>query len=235
MAVHLRPRLAAAAAMVPEGCRAVADIGCDHGRLGVALLQQGRCERVIAADIGEAPLKRARALYARCGLTERAEIRMGDGLSVLRPGEADAVCICGMGGALMARILAAASPPLMGAKVCILQPMRGVEDIRRWLYENRYRIVTDRVIKDAGRYYQVFSAVPGERDTIPPGWPGGCFDLGHHALGDPLLPDLAKAMLAQHELRLRTAGGTRGEALLREKAAWMERILELCEQREDRP
>jgi len=220
--------------MIPEGCRVAADIGCDHGRLGIALLQQGLCERVIAADIGEAPLDRARTLYARCGLTERAELRIGDGLGVLEPGEAEAVCICGMGGALMARILAAAPVPLMGAKVCVLQPMRGVEDIRRWLYENQYRIVTDRVIKDAGRYYQVFSAVPGEQDSFPPGWPEGCFNLGHHALSDPLLPELAQEMLAQHALRLKTAGGTRGENLLRKKAGWMERILELCEGK-DRP
>ena len=40
MYVHLRPRLSRALDML-RGSQTVADIGSDHGRLAVALLQQG--------------------------------------------------------------------------------------------------------------------------------------------------------------------------------------------------
>ena len=50
MYVHLRPRLSRALDML-RGSQTVADIGSDHGRLAVALLQQGAAERVIACDI----------------------------------------------------------------------------------------------------------------------------------------------------------------------------------------
>ncbi|MFQ8833018.1 MAG: SAM-dependent methyltransferase [Ruthenibacterium lactatiformans] len=46
----LDARLAAAAAYVRPGCVA-ADVGCDHGRLSVALAAQGKCRKIIASDI----------------------------------------------------------------------------------------------------------------------------------------------------------------------------------------
>ena len=51
-----KPRLRAIAALVPEDCQCLADIGTDHGYLPAALLRAGRCRRAIAADIGAAPL-----------------------------------------------------------------------------------------------------------------------------------------------------------------------------------
>ena len=56
---HLDARLGTIAAMVPR-CRAVADIGCDHGLLVAALLEGGRCDYGIAADINPMPLEKAR-------------------------------------------------------------------------------------------------------------------------------------------------------------------------------
>ena len=99
---------------------------------------------------------------------------------MLQCGEADAVAMLGMGGTLMARLLDACEQPLMGARLLVLQPMRAEEDIRRYLYEHGYRIRDDRVVRDAGRLYQVFSVLPpcaGERDDWPVGFPAGCFPV----------------------------------------------------------
>ena len=65
--IRLRPRLQAAADMI-NGSHRAADIGCDHGRLSVALLQQGRADRVIASDISAPSLQKATELAALCGL-----------------------------------------------------------------------------------------------------------------------------------------------------------------------
>ena len=91
MQVHLRPRLAVAAAYL-SGAGTVADIGCDHGRLAVALLQQGAVRHVIASDLSADSLQKARALAARCNVGENAlSFFVSDGLSHLTPGEADAL------------------------------------------------------------------------------------------------------------------------------------------------
>ena len=212
----------------------VADIGCDHGRLCCALLQRDARARCIASDVSVPSLAKARSLARLTGLWERIDFRIGDGLSVLHDGEAEAVALLGMGGTLMARLLDACPTPLMGARLAVLQPMRAGEDIRRYLYARGYCVERDLVVADAGRLYEVFSVLPpapGARDAWPEGFPVDCFSVGYRAFAtrEPLLEALVQRQLAQCELRLRTARGTPGEATLAEKAAQMRAILERLE------
>ena len=99
----LDARLLAAAAYVRRGAL-VADIGCDHGKLAVYLARTGAARRVVAADIRPAPLARARALVEkhRCGAA--VECRLGDGLHVLSPDEADDIVIAGVSGVTAAEM-----------------------------------------------------------------------------------------------------------------------------------
>lgn len=229
----LRPRLEAALSLL-KGRAVVADIGCDHGRLCCALLQRDARARCIASDVSVPSLAKARSLARLTGLWERIDFRIGDGLSVLHDGEAEAVALLGMGGTLMARLLDACPTPLMGARLAVLQPMRAGEDIRRYLYARGYCVERDLVVADAGRLYEVFSVLPpapGARDAWPEGFPVDCFSVGYRAFAtrEPLLEALVQRQLAQCELRLRTARGTPGEATLAEKAAQMRAILERLE------
>jgi tRNA (adenine22-N1)-methyltransferase len=59
--------------MIPSGAR-VADIGADHGYLGIYLLQTGVASFVTASDVREQPLDSARANAARFGMTERMDL-----------------------------------------------------------------------------------------------------------------------------------------------------------------
>ena len=137
--IRLRPRLQAAADMI-NGSHLAADIGCDHGRLSVALLQQGRADRVIASDISAPSLQKATELAALCGLGSRLTTVLSDGMAHLGPDEADAIAICGMGGELIARILEANLPAAKNARCITMQPMRGIEELRQFLRKNEFRI-----------------------------------------------------------------------------------------------
>ena len=88
MKLELSPRLEAIAGLVPEGCGCLADIGTDHGYVPVSLLLEGRIRRAVAADIGALPLDHARRTAEQYGVAEKLDFRLGDGLSVLSPGEA---------------------------------------------------------------------------------------------------------------------------------------------------
>ena len=225
--IHPRERLDCAIELL-SGAQVVADVGCDHGRLSCALIQRDLASRCIAIDISEPSLKKAERLIRQIGAQARIETRLGDGLAPLAAGEADAIAILGMGGTLMAQILSV-EPPLMGAGICVLQPMRAAEDIRRWLYERNYPILGDRVVLDAGRYYQVFSAGQPQaiRQALPDGWPEECFALGYTAFArrEPLMKPLAEKMLATARRKLRTQQAD----ALREQAAQLERILKRWE------
>ena len=204
--VRLRPRLQVAADMITNSEHA-ADIGCDHGRLSVALLQQGRTMAVTASDISEPSLEKARLLADKCGLSHRMAAVVSDGMSHLSPGAADAIIIAGMGGELIAEILAAALPVARGAKCIVMQPMRGVEELRRFLRENEFCIPDERLVQDAGRIYQIISAAPGRPDPIPSWFPEDEYSLGYRLFenGDPLLLPLLEQHRAGHLRRLKQA------------------------------
>lgn len=225
--VNLTPRLTSALEML-RGYDVVADIGCDHGRLTAALLQKQICRRIIASDVSRPSLEKARMLIDHIGLSDQVSFREGDGCSVLSPGECDAIAMLGMGGTLMIRILEACSVPLMGAKAAVLQPMRAQDDIRQYLHINGFRVVSDRVVSDHGRLYQVFKTVPGNAsEQLPDGFPIDFYDVGYRAFADRdvLLPDLCRQQLAAHKKMLLTAAGTGGEAIIRHKIDALERIL----------
>ncbi len=156
--IQLSPRLAAVARHVPAG-RPFADIGTDHAYLPVHLVQSGRVPRAVAGDVLPGPLQAARATVAAAGLADRIDVRLGSGLTVLAPGEAACVAICGMGGPLIARILA--EGPLTGVERLVLQPMGGEAQLRRWLADNGWRLVAEEVVEDGGRLYPVLVAEPG--------------------------------------------------------------------------
>lgn len=169
MQVHLRPRLLAAAKFI-QGSHTVADIGCDHGRLSAALLQRGLAKHIIASDISEDSLQKARDLAARCGFTDvELSFHVSDGLSHLSPGEADTLVFAGMGGELIAKLLAAGGAAAKAAEKIIMQPMGGTTELRRFLYENGYAIQDEAMVFDAGRYYQILLAVPcvGQSADMP--------------------------------------------------------------------
>lgn len=225
--VHLTPRLRAALSML-SGSHTVADIGCDHGRLSAALLQQNICESVIATDISEPSLSKAKQLLTYIGVSDRVSFRAGDGLDVLNPYECDAIAVLGMGGTLMTRMLDRCDIPINGAGCIVLQPMRAQADIRSYLYNNCYWIVDDRIVPERGRLYQIFRAEPNvTKQPIPEGFPHDFFDIGYRSFAqrDPYLAALCKFQHAQHQKQLKTAAGTEGESKLAFRIDALNRIL----------
>jgi len=157
--ITLSPRLAAVAAHVLDG-RPLADIGTDHAFLPVHLVQSGRIPRAIAGDILPGPLAAARATVEAAGLGSRIELRLGSGLRILKPGEVECATICGMGGPLIAAILA--EGPLEGIRRLVLQPMSGEARLRRWLAESGWRLVDEELVQEGERLYVILVAEPGE-------------------------------------------------------------------------
>lgn len=166
--IELTPRLRTIAEQVPKGSR-FADIGTDHARLPVWLLERGVIDAAIAADLREGPLDRARRTAARHAVTERISFRLGDGLKPLKPGESDVIAIAGMGGETIAAILSAA-PWTMGERVTLLlQPMTSADALRKWLCEHGYQIAYERLVREDGTIYVVLTAKAGEMPPLTPG------------------------------------------------------------------
>ena len=138
MPPRLCVRLQTVADLIGEA-KLLADIGTDHARLLRFMLSSGRVSRGIAIENNPQPWKNSAAGLA--GLT--AEVRFGDGLSVLKAGEVDALTICGIGGRGMVEILEA-YPERIPERV-VLQPNTQPELLRDWGLRAGFHLIDERV------------------------------------------------------------------------------------------
>ena len=152
---HLDARLAAAAAYVRPGST-VADIGCDHGKLSAWLAGSERCPLVFACDLREGPLQKARETCAPWA--DRVVFRLGSGLKVLAPGEAQDIVIAGMGAETIMEILDAAPWVFDGRYNLILVPATKHSLLRRWLARRGFALQSETLCTAAGRWYAVMNA-----------------------------------------------------------------------------
>ena len=158
--LHLQPRLRCLADLVPQQAR-LADIGTDHGYIPVYLLQRGRIDHAIAADIGAEPLEHARRTAEEYGLTEQIDFRLCDGLAGIGAEETDCILIAGMGGETIISILENAPWLRYGEHRLLLQPQSRQELLRTWLTEHGFRILREHLALDKGTIYNVMQVQAG--------------------------------------------------------------------------
>lgn len=172
----LSPRLRAVAELVPAGSRLV-DVGTDHGRLPVWLIQHGVIESAVATDLREKPLNRAKELAQRWEITDRVSFRLCDGLSQVTSQEAQVVTIAGMGGETIAEILRAAPWAAEGERRYILQPMSGADGLRRYLSGHGFEIRQEILVEEDQTLYLILLAEPGKAAPYSEGeiWVGRQF------------------------------------------------------------
>lgn len=171
--IELTPRLLALANQVPEGTR-FADVGTDHARLPVWLLERKIIQSAIASDLREGPLEQARETARRHALTEQLSFRLGDGLAPIRGEEVDVCAIAGMGGETIAAILSACPWAASDGHTFLLQPMTSVEELRGWLWRNGFRIIREELVGEGRTIYVVITVIPGAMVPLSPAeeWAG---------------------------------------------------------------
>lgn len=138
----------------------MADIGTDHGFLPIYLIETGICQKVILTDVSAGSLAKAKsnaALFLEeeaqngetlCMDDARFDFRLGDGISVLKPGEADCIVIAGMGGVLISEILKKNMETARSAARLILQPRNGVAKLRFFLAENGFTVTKELLVRE---------------------------------------------------------------------------------------
>lgn len=156
--VVLSQRMQMVADMVSRG-NVLADIGCDHGFVSIYLLENGICPKVIAMDVNEGPLLRAREHIEERGLSSYIDVRLSDGMEKLLLGEADSILIAGMGGRLVIRILTDCMEKAKALKEIVLQPQSELHLVRQFLNEAGFHILEENMVKDNGKYYPAMRVV----------------------------------------------------------------------------
>ena len=157
---HLSARLACVASLVPAGAR-VDDIGSDHAYLPAALVLDGKIDFAIAGEVVKGPYENAVHEIKDHQLEGRVIPRLADGLAAIEPADkVDTITIAGMGGSLIASILEKDKNKLTGIKRLVLQPNVGESQLREWLMNNHYQIMTEKIIEEDNHIYEIIVAEP---------------------------------------------------------------------------
>lgn len=155
---NLSPRLLAVANLVPK-CSVVADIGTDHAYVPIYLIENGRADFAIASDVVEGPAMRAKENIARHNLTDKIDVRIGNGLEKVE--NADVIIIAGMGGKLICDIISESLPIIATVQMLILQPMTAIYEVRRYLHINNFTITDEHLAKEDEKIYNIMVVKSG--------------------------------------------------------------------------
>lgn len=162
----MTPRLMAIASQVSKG-ETAADIGTDHGYLPLYLWSSGICPKVIMGDVSPGSLDKARLSCIEYFPEEDFDLRLGDGLDILEEGEVDTVIMAGIGGMLMADIMAWDMKKTVSFRKYILQPRNNPGYLRKWLDVNGFKIVKEQLVRERKFLCEIFTAISPDEPSNP--------------------------------------------------------------------
>ena len=165
MKIPMSTRLLAVSNYINKGDR-VADIGCDHGYLGIYLLTNGIASHMIESDVAQGPLDSAKRNALKFRVENAMTFCLSDGAKGI-PRDFDVLVCAGMGADTIMSILSAA-PWLTEGYRLVLQCQSKRPELRQWLYDAGWRINRETLAQDGKFIYTVMDVVYGPSQGITP-------------------------------------------------------------------
>jgi len=163
--------------------RSIADVGCDHGLLATGLALTGNYSQVLGVDLSSNALEGAHSLLEnlQCHdptgqLSDNLSFRVSNGLENVDAGEADAICIAGMGVNTMLKILQAPSRERpywidLKSETLVLQPTNSKPKnlllLYDYLQESGWSLQEERIEYLSRRWYLTSRFVRGTSSHLP--------------------------------------------------------------------
>lgn len=155
-------RLELVASFVPQGA-VLLDVGSDHAYLPIELVERGQIEAAIAGEVVEGPYQSAVKNVEAHGLKEKIQVRLANGLAAFEEeDQVSVITIAGMGGRLIATILEEGLDKLANVERLILQPNNREDDLRIWLQDNGFQIVSESILEESGKFYEILVVEAGQ-------------------------------------------------------------------------
>lgn len=160
--IKLSNRLSAVASFIETGS-AVADIGTDHAYLPIWLAINNLAFPIISTDIKEGPVNKAKLNIASYGLSDKIKVIKTNGLCGVEDFSPDVIVIAGMGGELIRDIIKDMLFVSQKKVRLILQPMTRTPILRRFLYDNGFDIIGEKLAYDDRIYEIICSEFDGKK------------------------------------------------------------------------
>lgn len=133
------------------------DVGCDHGWLGIFLVENNLVKYVYASDVAEGPLANATDNIKNHHLEHKIKPILSNGLEQFQDVAFSDIVIAGMGGSLIIEILEA-HHDLLVDKNLILQPNNNTAKLRAYLLINHFNIIAEDIVLEKQMAYNIINA-----------------------------------------------------------------------------
>ena len=162
--MNLSKRLQAIAGLIQSD--SITDVGTDHAYLPIYLVESGKINFAVAADIRKGPLSRAEENIREHHLQGSIETCLSDGLSRIIPGKTKGLVIAGMGGLLICSILNRDPGMADAFPEWVLAPQSDVREVRKRILQFGRRISAECFVEDGGKFYPVIRAEKGDSEPL---------------------------------------------------------------------
>lgn len=158
--MKLSKRLASICALIEkysDQC-IIGDIGSDHAYLPCYLALNDITTYAYACDVAKLPLESAKKSIAQYRVEERVSPLLGDGIEPLKDKKVNAISISGMGAFLITDILSSNIDVAKNVDKLYLQANANVEHLRKYLYDNKFKIIDETILFEGQHFYEIIVA-----------------------------------------------------------------------------
>jgi len=148
--LRINARLSVVADLIGDRVGTLVDVGSENAHLLSWLLANKRISFGIAVENKRRPFEISQNALQNVN----AEVRFGDGLEVLKPGETDCLSICGLGANSILNILST-YPDRVPDRI-VIQLGDQPELIRSWAIKNGFKLLDERMVQGF-RFYTALS------------------------------------------------------------------------------
>lgn len=141
----------------------VMDVGCDHAKLDIYLVQAGIVNKIYVCDVNPNALQNGIDNIERYELSSNVIPILGYGIERVSSYDVDVLVISGMGSKNIIDILS--SPNLDRIYKLVLQSNNNHYELRKYIVEKGFTIVEEEVIRDGKKTYVNIVAIRDYRIT----------------------------------------------------------------------
>ncbi len=132
----------------------LADIGCDHGYLGIIALNKG-VKNIQLIDNKQGPLDSAMRNLKKYQLNDNNVIfTLSSGLDKLSE-NVSTVVMAGMGGYLIIKLLEENLIKAKKLNKIIIQANSEISNVRKFLDDNKFKIISESIVCDKHKFYEI--------------------------------------------------------------------------------
>lgn len=161
--IKLSKRLKIIHDMVPKSV--VADIGSDHGKLMIALVQSGIVQKGFAVENKEGPFERLRSNLVRYHVDDKIIPLFSDGIKDITR-DVSTIVIAGMGGTSIVKILKNNPEKLVRVQTIIIDAHTAVPLVRREICQMGFAIADEQIVKEDDIFYEIIKFIRADKAII---------------------------------------------------------------------